>query len=97
MLRIGWFSTGRDEAARDLLKVVQDNTQRGEVDARIEFVFSNREPGESRESDLFFDLVRGFGIPLVCLSSAQFGKGKRAARGSGVWGHGAGPNPQPPT
>ena len=42
------------------------------MDARIEFVFSNREPGEAEGSDAFFALVNGYGIPLVIHSSARF-------------------------
>jgi folate-dependent phosphoribosylglycinamide formyltransferase PurN len=30
--------------------------------------FGNREPGEAKESDLFFELVRNYNIPLVYLS-----------------------------
>jgi len=72
MLNIGWFSTGRDEAARQLMQVAQDNIQRGNIDGKIIFVFSNREPGEARESDLFFELVRSYNIPLVYLSHKKF-------------------------
>ena len=73
MLRLGWLSTGRDEAARDLLKTVWEAIGRGEVKGEIAFVFSNREPGEARESDLFFGLVKGYKIPLLTLSSSSFG------------------------
>ena len=72
MLNIGWFSTGRDEAARQLLQAVQENIHSGEIEGKISFVFSNREPGESQESDLFFDLVRSYDIPLVCFSHRKF-------------------------
>ncbi|HEU65272.1 MAG TPA: phosphoglycerate transporter [Chloroflexi bacterium] len=72
MLNIGWFSTGRDEAARQLLQVVQDKSHSGDIDGKISFVFSNREPGETEESDLFFELVRSYNIPLVCLSHKKF-------------------------
>ena len=72
MLNIGWFSTGRDEAARQLLQAVQDKIHRGDIDGKISFVFSNREPGEANESDLFFELVRSYDIPLVCLSHKKF-------------------------
>lgn len=73
---IGWFSTGRDKAARDLLQAVQNSIDQGEIKARLSFVFSNREPGESRESDLFFNLVRSYHIPLVCFSYNKFRKAK---------------------
>ena len=77
MLTIGWFSTGRDEAARDLLRAAWEAIQRGELKARIAFVFSNRERGRNAESDRFFDLVEGYGIPLVCLSSQRFREERR--------------------
>jgi len=72
LLNIGWFSTGRDEAARQLLQAVEDKACGGDINVKIGFVFSNREPGETKESDLFFDLVRSYNIPLVCLSHKRF-------------------------
>jgi phosphoribosylglycinamide formyltransferase-1 len=71
-LTIGWFSTGRDEAARQLLQVVYQKIQSGEINGKIVFVFSNREPGEDRDSDLFFELVRSYEIPLIYFSSQKF-------------------------
>lgn len=71
--RIGWFSTGRDEAARELLKTVYESIRARVIkDASIPFVFSNRVRGESAQSDRFLDLVRSLGIDLVCYSSAGF-------------------------
>ena len=75
MLNIGWFSTGRDGAARQLLQAVQDKSRSGDINGKISFVFSNREPGEAKESDLFFELVRSYNIPLVCLSHKKFKTG----------------------
>jgi phosphoribosylglycinamide formyltransferase-1 len=72
LLNIGWFSTGRDEAARQLLQAAQDKSHSGDIKGKISFVFSNREPGEAKESDLFFELVRSYNIPLVCLSHKRF-------------------------
>jgi phosphoribosylglycinamide formyltransferase-1 len=72
VLNIGWFSTGRDEAARQLLQAVQDKIHSGDINGKISFVFSNREPGEAKESDLFFELVRSYDIPLVCYSHRKF-------------------------
>jgi len=82
LLNIGWFSTGRDEAARDLLRAAWEAIQRGQLKARIAVVFSNRERGQDPESDRFFDLVEGYGIPLVCLSDRRFReeRGQRSAR-----------------
>ena len=72
MLNIGWFSTGRDEAAQQLLQIAQENINSGQIKAKISFVFSNREPGEAKESDLFFDLVHSYNIPLICFSHRKF-------------------------
>jgi len=72
LLTIGWFSTGRDEAARDLLRAAWEAIQQSELGARIAFVFSNRERGQDAESDRLFDQVEVYGVPLVCLSSRRF-------------------------
>ena len=55
-----------------MLQFVADATLQGRLDARIEFVLSNRERGEAEGSDAFFQLVRSYGFPLVTLSSARF-------------------------
>ncbi len=72
MLKLGWFSTGRGEGSRGFLELIRGRIDAGVLDAEIEFVFSNREPGEAEGSDEFFRLVRGRGIPLVTLSSRRF-------------------------
>ena len=72
VLRIGWFATGRGEGSRGLLRFIADAIDEGNLDARIEFVFSNREPGEAEGSDAFFDLVHSYRLPLVTLSSARY-------------------------
>lgn len=70
--KLGWFSSGRDEAARELLTVVYDAIQNGFIKAEFDFVFSNREIGQDPESDSFFDLVESYGIPLVQFSSKSY-------------------------
>ena len=72
MLNIGWFSTGRGEGSRGLLRFVQDRLAPEGLDARIDFVFSNRAPGEAEGSDEYFRLARNYGLPLVTHSSAEF-------------------------
>ena len=73
MLRIGWFSTGRGAGSQGLLRFVGERL--GDIDARIEFVFSNRAPGEAEGSDAFFRLAGELGLPLVTHSSARFRRG----------------------
>jgi folate-dependent phosphoribosylglycinamide formyltransferase PurN len=72
MYHIGWFSTARGQGSRDLLRTACQIIARGELGAEIDFVFSNREKGESRETDLFFELASSYRIPLICLSSRRF-------------------------
>jgi len=72
MYQLGWFSTGRDKAARDLLETVQRSIKQGDIKAEIAFVFCNRERGESKQSDLFLDLVEAYNIPLICFSYRKF-------------------------
>ncbi len=79
MYKLGWFSTGRDKAARDLLTVAQRSIALGEIEAELAFVFCNREVGEASESDLFLKLVEGYDIPLVCFSYQRFKADKGGA------------------
>ena len=79
MYQLGWFSTGRDKAARDLLQTVISSIKQGEIEAEIAFVFSSREPGESRDSDLFLKLVGDYHLPLVCFSYQRFKAGEVTA------------------
>ena len=73
MLNIGWFSSGRGEGSRGLLRFVQERLARHPEDnACIRFVFSNRDWGEAEGSDHFLRLVESYGLPLVTLSSAAF-------------------------
>jgi len=71
--KIGWFSTGRDKAARDLLKTVYENVKGGQIEnSEIGFVFSNRVKGEDKESDRFLAMVEKLGLNLTCLSCRKF-------------------------
>ncbi|MYC30762.1 MAG: phosphoglycerate transporter [Chloroflexi bacterium] len=81
MLNIGWFSTGRGEGSRGLLRFIQERIERGLLNARIGFVFSNRDRGQSQGSDDFFRLVDSYNLPLVTRSSARF---RRSHRSSGL-------------
>ncbi len=72
LYQLGWFSTGRDKAARDLLQAVHTGIERGEIKAEIAFVFSSRERGEAAESDSFLKLVEDYHIPLICFSYQRF-------------------------
>lgn len=46
--------------------------QRGLIAGELAFVFCNREPGESRESDRIFELARSWRVPALWVSSRRF-------------------------
>jgi phosphoribosylglycinamide formyltransferase-1 len=71
-LRLGWFSTGRGATSRKLLAAAREEIARGRLEAQIAVVFCNRQPGEDPNTDCFLEDVRGYGLPLVCLSSSRF-------------------------
>lgn len=77
MLRLGWFSTGRGPGSRNLLKAVMDKKEQGELDIEISFVFCNWDNDEDdnpkkEQRQMFFDMVKGYGIPLVTASWKKF-------------------------
>ncbi len=77
MLRLGWFSTGRGPGSRNLLKAVMDQKEKGDLDVEIAFVFCNWDNTEAEnpkreQRAIFFDMVEGYGIPLVTLSWKTF-------------------------
>ena len=81
MVSLGWFSTGRGDGSLGLLQWVQGAIEWGELSAQIQFVFSNREQGESEGSDRFFQQIHDYDIPLISLSSQRF----RRERGGGLF------------
>jgi phosphoribosylglycinamide formyltransferase-1 len=80
MYQFGWFSTGRDVAARELLEAAYSGIKRGEIKAELAFIFCSREPGESTESDLFLKLVRSYQIPLIYSSYQKFKAGRTVSQ-----------------
>jgi phosphoribosylglycinamide formyltransferase-1 len=75
--KIGWFSTGRGEGSKALLKTTFDAIKAGELDAQIEFVYCAREYGETEPTDQYLEMVQGYDIPLVSFSYQKY----RAMRG----------------
>jgi phosphoribosylglycinamide formyltransferase-1 len=72
MYRIGWFSTGRDEAAANILQEVWNFTKECKEEVIIEFLFCNREEGDSPKSDHFLELAREINIKVLSFSSKKF-------------------------
>jgi phosphoribosylglycinamide formyltransferase 1 len=77
-LRMGWFSTGRDPAARNLLQTVHEDLVKNSIPASIEWIFCHRETGDAEpneeyfERERFFDLAASLDIPFATLSHVRF-------------------------
>ena len=69
-MRIGWLSTGRDEAAANLLREVVERARRDGLPLEIAPVFCDREPGEAEASDRFLRLADQLGLAVETVSSA---------------------------
>jgi phosphoribosylglycinamide formyltransferase-1 len=70
--QFGWFSTGRDLAARQLLQAAWKKIKEGFIPGEITYVFCDRERGEGEQSDLFLDLAAEFGLETITFSSRRF-------------------------
>lgn len=71
-LRLGWFSSARDKAARDLLLEVFRRIKDGFINAELAFAFLTKARGESEEGDKFHILCEALGIKVIWFSSRQF-------------------------
>ena len=79
-LRIGWFTTARGAGSRGMYEAVRSAIDDGSLDAEIAYVFCNRAPGESGETDAFLDDVAARGDEVRTLSSGEFSPlGRRGA------------------
>lgn len=82
-LHVGWFTT-RGASSRAMYELVQSAIEDGSLDARISFVFSNRDRGDDAVTDSFFDRVDADGVPLHAKSSVAYRKatgGERSKSG----------------
>lgn len=71
-LKVGWFSTANGQGSLGMLRATLDAIDAGTLNAKIQFVFVNRERGQTDATDQYMDLVESHGIPLISLSSRRF-------------------------
>jgi phosphoribosylglycinamide formyltransferase-1 len=71
-LRLAWFTTARDQAALDLLRITWGKKKEGFLDLHIPVVWVSRDYGENRVSDRFMDWARGNGLTIQTFSAARF-------------------------
>ncbi len=72
MFSFGWWSTGRDEAAVELLREALYNIERGVIPGRIRYLFVSRERGEGRFSDTLIEMAQAESIEVFSLSAKGF-------------------------
>ncbi|WP_456432965.1 phosphoribosylglycinamide formyltransferase [Thermosulfuriphilus sp.] len=70
--RIGWFTTGRDQAAYDLLDCVLRRLAEGLIPAQLVYIFISRAPGEASVTDQLFALARRTGAEVFYLSAKEY-------------------------
>ena len=80
-LKVGWFSTANGPGSLGMLEAVLHAIDSRKLDAELEFVFVNRERGQTTATNRFMDIVESNGVPLVALSSRRF----RTEHGNPPW------------
>ncbi|MEK6692394.1 MAG: formyltransferase family protein [Nitrospirota bacterium] len=71
-MKFGIWTTGRDEAALELLKAIYSATKGGTVKGGISYIFCNRERGEGVWSDAIINWCKETSIPIVGFSSSKY-------------------------
>ena len=72
MKRIGWFTTARGPGSFNLFKTMMDSIKDGTIDAKISFVFINREVKGNQFRMRLIGLAEEAGIPVILLPSDNF-------------------------
>jgi phosphoribosylglycinamide formyltransferase-1 len=73
-LRLGWFSSGREDADSNLFRAVMSASEKGTLDVSVSFVFCDYDEGEAPSEPgfpsrkRFVQLVRSYDVPIVTLS-----------------------------
>lgn len=71
--KIGWFTTGRDEAAIELLKTVYLKIKSGFLPLKISYVFLSKEPGEGYFSDKLIEMAKKeMKLKVISFSASKF-------------------------
>jgi phosphoribosylglycinamide formyltransferase-1 len=73
-VHVGWFTTARGPGSRGMYEAARAAIEDGSLDAKISFVFSNRDRGEDPVTDEFFARIEADGIPLIAESSVRYRK-----------------------
>ncbi len=72
MKRIGWFTTGRGPGSHNLFMTMVERIRSGEIDARLAFVFINREVKGNRYRKSIIETAESMDVPVIILPSETF-------------------------
>lgn len=72
MKRIGWFTTGRGPGSLGLFNTVRSKIESGEIDAKLSFVFLNREVKGNQHRAKLIAMAEEDGVPVIILPSDGF-------------------------
>ncbi len=71
--KIGWFTTARDQAAIDLLKIVYSEIRSGFLPLKIAYVFVSKDPDEGIFAEKLIKLAKEeMGLKVICFSALKF-------------------------
>ncbi len=70
--KIGWFTSARDEAALELLKIVLNEIESGFLPIKISYIYSSRAPEESIWAQKIKEEAERKKIKLIYLSARSF-------------------------
>ena len=71
-LRVGWLTTANGPGSRGMFESVLHAIESNYLNVKIDFVFINRDRGQTAPTDSFIDLATANHIPTVTLSSLKF-------------------------
>ena len=72
MKQIGWFTTGRGPGSLGLFSTVRSMIRSGEIDAKLSFVFMNREVKGNPNRAKLIAMAEEDGVPVIILPSDGF-------------------------
>lgn len=72
MKSIGWFTTGRGPGSLGLFSMMRSKIENGEIDARLSFIFLNREVKDNKYRAKLVSMAEKDGVPIIFLPSDPF-------------------------
>ena len=72
MKRIGWFTTARGPGSFNLFNTMISRLESGDIEARLAFVFINREEKGNKYRRKIIEMSKDRGIPVIVLPSDTF-------------------------